>query len=308
MKLLLTGSAGRIGQAIRAALEPSHSLIGLDRLVGLHTDCVADISDRAAVRRALVDVDAIIHCAALHAPHVGLIDDAEFHRINVLATRQLGELALDAGVTHLIHTSTTALYGHASTPDDAAAWIDEDTVPQARTIYHRSKLDAEAELARLSGQYGLRVTVLRMSRCFPEAANLMACYRLHRGIDARDVASAHACALARRGDLYARYVISGDPPFESHDRVDLKHNAAAVLHRRAPQLVEAFARRGWPLPTTIDRVYSPARAMRDLDWRPRFGPEEVLRQYDAGSPEVLAPEQERPCVATDRPDHDLDRG
>ena len=59
MKLLLTGSAGRIGQAIRAALEPSHSLIGLDRLVGLHTDCVADISDRAAVRRALVDVDAI---------------------------------------------------------------------------------------------------------------------------------------------------------------------------------------------------------------------------------------------------------
>jgi UDP-glucose 4-epimerase len=40
-----------------------------------------------------------------------------------------------------------------------------------------------------------------MGRCFPEPAPAMALARLHRGIDARDVAEAHALALdtARAG-------------------------------------------------------------------------------------------------------------
>ena len=69
----------------------------------------------------------------------------------------------------------------------------------------------------------------------------------------------------------------------------LRHDAPAVLRRRAPELVEAFARRGWPLPAGIDRVCDPARAIAALGWRPRHGFAELLAMFDAGSSEVLPP-------------------
>ena len=72
-----------------------------------------------------------------------------------------------------------------------------ETLPT--TIYHATKIAAEDLLSIASKQGGLSVTVLRISRCFPEPAHIMAVYRLHRGIDARDVADAHAGALAVRG-------------------------------------------------------------------------------------------------------------
>ena len=61
------------------------------------------------------------------------------------------------------------------------------------------------------------------------------------------------------------------------------------LRRRAPALVQAFTDRGWALPASIDRVYSPALAQRELCWLPRFGFADVLRQLDDASPEVLPP-------------------
>jgi nucleoside-diphosphate-sugar epimerase len=45
----------------------------------------------------------------------------------------------------------------------------------------------------------------------------------------------------------------------------------------------------WTLPRTIDRVYDAGRAREDLGWAPRFGFDEVLRQYDEESSEVLSP-------------------
>ena len=86
---------------------------------------------------------------------------------------------------------------------------------------------------------------------------------------------------------FQEYVVSGVPPFRRDDTVELLRDAPAVVTRRAPELADAFAERGWRLPASIDRVYDPGRAMRELSWSPRFGYHEVLRQLDAGSPEVL---------------------
>ena len=67
--------------------------------------------------------------------------------------------------------------------------------------------------------------------------------------------------------------------------------AAYRLHRgidaRAPALLRAFEQRRWPLPQRIDRVYDAQLACRQLGWQPRHGFDEVLRQLDAGAPEVL---------------------
>jgi nucleoside-diphosphate-sugar epimerase len=218
------------------------------------------------------------------------VADSEFERINVRATLDLAEAAAAAGVRRLVFTSTTALYGDAATPAAGAGWVDEALLPRPRTVYHRSKLAAEAVLREAAERHGLAVTVLRMARCFPEPAPWMAACRLHRGVDARDVAQAHALALAWAGPGWRVFVVSGATPFLPQDGAALLHDAPSVLRQRAPALVAAFERRGWPLPAAIDRVYSPAQAIAQLGWLPEFGFDEVLRQCDASSPEVLPPQ------------------
>ena len=120
MKILLTGSSGRIGRAIFGALAAAHEVVGLDRSPFATTRIIADVTDHQAVVRAVQGVDAVIHTAALHAPHVGLVPDAVFQQINVDATAHLLQAARKAGARRFVLTSTTALYGHAVVAGDAA--------------------------------------------------------------------------------------------------------------------------------------------------------------------------------------------
>lgn len=285
MKILLTGSSGRIGRAIFGALAGANEVVGLDRSPFATTRVIADVTDRRALERAVQGVDAVIHTAALHAPHVGLVPDAVFQQINVEATANLLQLAREAGVQRFVLTSTTALYGHAVV-SGGCRWIDEDTEPLPRTIYHRTKLQAEAA-AEAAASATFTVRVLRMARCFPEPPDRMAMFRLHRGIDARDVASAHAALLHDEGAPFQRCLACAPTPFRREDCLQLAADPRQVLARRAPQLLAEFERRGWPLPLSIDRVYDSSRMRAALGWQPRFGPEDVLQQYAAGSIEVL---------------------
>lgn len=275
-----------MGRAVFGALAARHEVIGLDRSPFSTTTLVGDIADAETLQRAVDGgVDAVVHTAALHAPHVGLVLDAAFERVNVEATQRLADAARAAGAKTFVFTSTTALYGDA-VEQGACTWIDESTEPQPRTIYHRTKLAAEAWLqTQADDEFAVRV--LRMSRSFPEQPDAMAVFRLHRGVDVRDVGEAHAAALLAGRAAFQRYVVSGDTPFLREDVDALATRADAVLRLRCPALVEAFTRRGWPLPRMIDRVYEAGAALRGLGWRARFGFEEVLRQCDAGSIEVL---------------------
>lgn len=277
MRVLVTGASGRVGQALCARLAREHEVLGLDRVPSAAADVVGDVGDPAVLRRALRGIDAVVHTAALHAPHVGLVPDAEFERINVQATRWLLDTAAACGVARIVYTSTTALYGSAGQPPGRAGWIDEALVPEPRTVYHRSKLAAEHLLAQAAAQGGPQVRLLRMGRCFPEPLPLMAAYRLHRGIDARDVADAHAHALIDTGAPCELYVVSAAAPFERSDAPRLWRDAAALIRLRAPEVAAAFDARGWALPVSIDRVHDSARAQHAWSWRPRFGAGDVLQ-------------------------------
>jgi UDP-glucose 4-epimerase len=287
MKILITGSAGRVGRAIHARLRDDHEVIGLDRRPSPTSDVVATLEDEAALAAAMRGAGAVIHVAALHAPHVGQRPDAEFESINVEGTERVTRLAVAAGVRRMVFTSTTALYGSGGV--EKSEWVTEDTVPRPKTIYHRTKLAAERRLEAAADEHGLAVTSLRMSRCFPERAPLMAAYRLHRGVDARDVAEAHALALEWDGPGFRKLIVSGATPFQPEDAEALAQRAPEVLAQRAPALVAAFAARGWDLPENIDRVYDARRAHEVLGWTPRYGFEEVLAELDRGSAEVLPP-------------------
>jgi nucleoside-diphosphate-sugar epimerase len=286
MKIAVTGASGRIGRAIHFALCQEHDVVGLDRSISSVTTHLGEIDDYQLLTQAFNGADAVIHVAALHAPHVGIFDDSEFYRINVEGTKQVLRAAVDCGVQTLVFTSSTAVYGHASQLPDRAAWIDETTVPQPRSIYHRTKLEAEQFLEAEASQ-NLKVTTLRMSRCFPEPAPTMAMYRLHRGIDARDVAEAHRLALIGSEKDYRMFILSGATPFAPSDCTALKPAPEEVLRRKCKSICDLFASRGWKMPESIDRVYDSSLAQRTLGWSPLFGYEEVVRLLDAHIPEVL---------------------
>lgn len=287
MRIVLTGSSGRVGRAIFSTLVEKCEVVGIDRSPFSTTHLVGDFADKTLLHSAFEGADAVIHVAALHAPHVGTIPDKEFQRINVEGTRLVAEAAIATGVRRLIFTSTTALYGYAVSPS-SCTWIDEETQPQPKSIYHRTKLEAERVLEDMA-RPELAVRVLRMSRSFPEPADIMAGYRLHRGIDIRDVADAHLSALTNEGASFQRYIVSAASPFTIQDCEDLATDAASVIKLRAPALAAEFERRGWSLPKSIDRVYHSARAKNGLGWQPRFGFDEVLAQMDRRSLEVLPP-------------------
>ena len=129
-----------------------------------------------------------------------------------------------------------------------------------------------------------------MSRCFPEPAQKMAIYRLHRGIDYRDVAEAHRLASERKKDkYYDTYIISGETPFIKSDCQLLFENPEMVIRERHAVLAREFDKRGWNFPESIDRVYDSSYAQKTLGWRPKRGPLEILNQFDRGDFEILPP-------------------
>lgn len=269
-RVLITGSSGRVGQAIAEAMSGDYEIVGLDLVPGRFTTHLGSVTDPDRVAQALQGAVAVIHTASLHAPHVGLESDARFRAVNVEGTRLLLEAMGNARVGRLVYTSSTSVYGHALEPEDEAIWVTESLEPRPRDIYDETKLAAET-LCREAAEEGLlSCTALRISRCFPEPDHLLATYRLYRGVDLRDVGQAHRLALEQAGHGYEVYIVSARSPFGQEDCAELWRDAPAVLRRRLPWLEAAFRSRGWPLPASIDRVYVIDKACRELGYAPRF--------------------------------------
>ena len=76
-------------------------------------------------------MDAVIHTATLHKPHVATHARQDFVDTNITGTLSLLEEARDAQIGTFVFTSTTSVFGRALTPSrgEPAAWITEDIVP-----------------------------------------------------------------------------------------------------------------------------------------------------------------------------------
>jgi nucleoside-diphosphate-sugar epimerase len=275
--VLVTGSSGYVGSAVAARLERAMRVIRLDRRPGPCTTTVADIQDTQVVQRLCRGADAVVHTAALHVPDLGKASPEEFRRVNVEATRGLLEAAIGAGVTRFVLLSTTSVYGCSSRPGPPATWADESLSPRPEDEYDGTKLEAET-LVRDAADARLSTVILRLARCFPEPSHLMAFYRLYRGVDRRDVAEAHLRAVVAPVAGSTTVNIAGPSPFRPEDMTAVWDDPWTVIERRSPGVRAVFERRGWPLPSRIDRVYSIEKAKRLLGYRPRHGVAEFLRR------------------------------
>jgi UDP-glucose 4-epimerase len=286
MRILVTGSSGHLGEALMRVLpDDGHEVIGLDVLDSPHTDIVGSIVDRNVVHRAVAGVDAVVHSATLHKPHVESHTRTDFVATNIAGTLNLLEEAVEAGVSRFIFTSTTSAFGRALQPKDGApaAWITEDVNPVPRNIYGTTKAAAENLCELIARDCGLPCLILRTSRFFPEAddtddvrnaydnLNVKVNELLHRRVEIEDVVDAHRLALERAPRIgFGRYIISATTPFTRDDVTAIRNDLPRAVERLYPDYPEIYAARGWRMFPSIDRVYVNDRARRELGWSPRY--------------------------------------
>ena len=298
MKILVTGSAGHLGEAlVRTLHQTEHSVIGLDILPSPFTSQVGSIVDRNFVRRCMQGIDVVLHAATLHKPHVLTHSFQDFIDTNISGTNNLLEEAMLAGVQAFIFTSTTSTFGDAMKPlpGGPATWITEEVNPIPKNIYGVTKIAAENLCKLFHQRYQLPCLILRTSRFFLEAddqestrtqftdLNAKANEFLYRRVDLADIVDAHLLAMGKARDIgFGRYIISATTPFGPTDLKDLQKSAHDVVSRIYPDFAEIYAQQNWQMFPSLDRVYVNEQARRDLDWQPKYDFRHVLDSIKAG--------------------------
>ncbi|WP_028794241.1 NAD-dependent epimerase/dehydratase family protein [Thalassobaculum salexigens] len=300
MRILVTGSSGHLGEGLmRLLADGPHAAVGLDIKPGPHTGIVGSIADPAVVATAMRGVDAVLHTATLHKPHVGTHSRQDFVDTNITGTLTPLEEAVRGGVSAFIFTSTTSAFGGAlaPAPGEPAVWIDETVRGAPKNIYGVTKTAAEDLCELFHRRHGLPCLVLRTARFFPEEddnrqrralyadANAKANEFLFRRVDLADAAEAHLRALERAAEIgFGRYIVSATTPFTRADLAALRGAPAGVVGRLFPDFEPLYARLGYRMFDEIDRVYDNAKARRELGWAPAYDFARVLDQLSRGEP------------------------
>ncbi len=304
MRILLTGSSGWLGQSLAPRLQQlGHQVIGLDPVTGSHTQVTGSIADAALVRELVFEhqVEAVIHAGALHKPNIATHDYSDFVSVNVQGTLNLLQASVEAGspVRRFVMTSTTSLMISREIRAGLAAgatraqWIDETLQPLLpRNIYGVSKLSAEHLCRMFHEECGLPVVILRTSRFFPEEDDMSHAISqseentkmnelLFRRLTVEDAAEAHVVALDRAEDIgFDTFIVSAKTPFRKDDCPQLLHDAPAVVAKYFPGYAEIYARRGWTMFQSIDRVYDASKLERRLGFVCKTDFASALQQLD----------------------------
>jgi nucleoside-diphosphate-sugar epimerase len=156
--VLVTGGSGYFGSVlVEQLVDAGHRVRNLDVNAPDHhppgVELVrGDVRDARVVRDAVDGIDVVFHNVA-QQPLAK--DGALIESVNVGGTRILLGAALDAGVTQLVHTSSTSVYGVPTTNP-----VTEETPTIAAEVYGRAKVTAE-RLCRDAADRGLDVTIIR---------------------------------------------------------------------------------------------------------------------------------------------------
>jgi uncharacterized protein YbjT (DUF2867 family) len=203
MRILVTGGTGTLGRAVVAALA------GEDvRIMSRRGHVVADLSTGVGVADAVAGVDVVVHLATGYR-----------RGRDVPAARRLVDVALDAGVRHLVFVSIVGV----------------DRVPIS---YYRGKVEIEELLARS----GLPHTILRATqfhdliRTYLAAASRLPVVPVPdlrvQPVDVRDVA-ARLAELAL-GPPRGRVADLGGPAVETFEAMARQYGARRVVRFRLP--------------------------------------------------------------------------
>jgi UDP-glucuronate 4-epimerase len=173
MRYVITGGAGFIGSMIAELLIlDGESVLIVDKLDDLlyssetksnRIDRLRDLGDFTFVRKDLNDPDThallnkndtVIHCAGLPGQLLSWEHLRSYSEANLHATDNLAKAALHSGVSRIVFSSTSSVYGKFADPLNSPKF-------EPYSPYGVTKLAAEHLLNCYSQNFGLDVVVLR---------------------------------------------------------------------------------------------------------------------------------------------------
>jgi len=175
-KVLVTGAGGFIGSHLTERLVESgartRALIRYNAATSwgwldhssVRADVemiVGDIRDHDSLKRAMQGVDVVFHLAALISIPYSYHAPLSYLHTNTEGTLNVLQGALEAGVSLVVHTSTSEVYGTARYVP-----IDEDHPLQAQSPYAASKIGADKIAEAFHCSYGMPIATVRPFNAF----------------------------------------------------------------------------------------------------------------------------------------------
>jgi len=266
MKVLVTGGAGYLGAVLSLSLiEQGHQVRVLDNLkyggrslLALFGHprldlIVGDVRERSAVERAVEQVDAVVHLAAIVGDPACARDPEAARAINERASLQLIRSADTAGVSRFVFASTCSNYGRMA---DTSVLASEEHELRPLSLYAETKVAVERELLGRRAST-MAATVLRFATLFGVSPRMrfdltvnqfVMEMLVHRRlvvygerfwrpyVHVRDAAGAIATVLNAPVDLVRSHVFNVGHTDENYRKMDL----VEMIGRRVPAAAVEF--------------------------------------------------------------------
>lgn len=212
MRVAITGVSGHVGPFVAAEMAAhGHDVVGVDlrpppEPVGEFYP--ADVEDKAALIDVFKDCHAVVHLAAIRAPHI--VADEATYRINTVGTTCALEAAIHVGARRFVLASSDSALGFCfrsreMQPDYFP--IDEDHPLRPQDYYALSKCAGEEICRAATRRGGISTVCLRTCDVWyparPDAISVIAQAReeyrtLWVYVHALDVARAYRLACEAR--------------------------------------------------------------------------------------------------------------
>lgn len=183
-RILLTGAAGRVGQALRPILREQYDHVLLTDIQTI-SDCQGvesfqqgDISDFETVRSLLKTCDGIVHLAGLVGAEPTF---EESIGPNYIGTHNVFRAAVDSGIRNVVNASSHHTVGFMKRGDK----IDHTTAPRPNSEYALSKAFGESAASYFADNFGLNILSIRIGYIGSDVSTER---RLHTWISNRDLA------------------------------------------------------------------------------------------------------------------------
>ena len=285
MKVLVTGSAGHLGEAlVRALRDLRYEVVGLDIAASPFTTETGSITDRSCVERCMGGVRGGVSCghpaqaACRHAQPAG------FRRHQHLGHAQpFGGSGKSGRQIVRLYEHDQRLRRRARAAGRRSGRLgDRRGRRRAQEHLRRHQGGGRGPLPVVQQEQRARLHRAQDLAFFPEEddskdvretysdENVKANEYLYRRVDIEDVVSAHLLAAEHAPAIgFRKYIISATTPFLPEDLVDLRADAPRAVGKRVPGYEAEYRRRGWKMFPSIERVYVNERARTELGWRPR---------------------------------------
>jgi UDP-N-acetylglucosamine/UDP-N-acetyl-alpha-D-glucosaminouronate 4-epimerase len=298
--LLVTGGAGFIGShLVRRLVVEGYEVRILDNLVTGRPDnlaglesaemLVGDVRSRTDVNKAMTGIESVFHLAALPSVARSWQDPVATLATNAHGTANVVEAAVDAGVSCVIYSSSSSVYG-----DQEAELKNETMEPRPISPYAYSKLLGEKiALAHARDRKEMRVVALRYFNVFgarqdPDSPYSAVIPLFIKQALADELATIHGDGTQSRDFTHVDNVVEANVGAFRSDVSGVALNIACGRSHSLLQLVDAIsALNGRPLKTGFgppregDVRHSCADislAAAEIGYRPSVGFDDGLRR------------------------------